>query len=291
MKPNDQIVPQERRGHRRYLGSTTAVDGDIETETCLEFSEGKGFDKGFLDQQHLESVIDVENLDSDNQLLPSGDDVESPNEKLLLDNESEERVDVIDLYTSNLANSVETKLNAAIMGTGNLVTVLAGENLARAIAEDLFNVRDSLAVLAIGDIISERRSNSAATTYRHIVSIIIRTLRAQILTAFEVAFDINTVVTFSAVGNTAYRLAGRATRIIMPLGLGKTLRATSMREVPAHPIALAVGWLADAVSRVLAGRSSVAVVASKVTRTANATERTGVGRVATLLLAVLVVDL
>ena len=95
------------------------------------------------------------------------------NDQILLDDKTEERVDVVNLSTSNIANAFETRLNAAIMGTGNLVTIFAGENLARSfIADDLFDVVDSLAVLAVGDVISERRSNGATTTYRHVLSII-----------------------------------------------------------------------------------------------------------------------
>ena len=71
---------------------------------------------------------------------------------------------VVDFYTSNLASALETGLDAFIMGTGNLVTILAGENLARPIALNFVNVRDRLAVLAVGDVISKRRSNHATTT-------------------------------------------------------------------------------------------------------------------------------
>lgn len=64
-----------------------------------------------------------------------------------------------------------------------------------------------------------------------------------------------------------------------------------MWEAPTHPIALAVRWLADTVGRVLARRWSVALLAGKIARVADATEGTSVARVATLLLALLVLDL
>jgi hypothetical protein len=145
-------------------GSSTA-DADAETDTCLQFDEAKDFDKDFLIQQRPENAINVENLDIGVQPLLSTSDVESFNEKLMLDNETEERVDVVDFYISNLANTLETRLNAAILGRGNIVTLLAGNNFARSsIAFDLQNVRDSFAVLAVCDVIPERRSNDATTT-------------------------------------------------------------------------------------------------------------------------------
>jgi len=239
-------------------------------------------------------VINVENLDRDIQLLLSRDEVVSLNEKSVVDNKTEEGVDVVDLSTPNFANTFEARLNAAIMGARNLVAILAGENLARSfITEDLFDFVDSLAVLAVGDVISERRSNGATTTYRHVLSITMRMPRARrkkTLTALDIGVDVNTVVTFFAVGDTAHGLASRASRIITPL-LGETLRATSLREAPTNPIALAVRWLADTVGRVLARRWTVAFLAGKVARVVDATEGMSMARVATLLLALLVLDL
>jgi len=110
------------------------------------------------------------------------------------------------------------------------------------------------------------------------------------LTALDIDFDINTVVAFSTVRNTADSLSSRATRMVTLL-LGEALRATSAREVTTYTIALAVGWLADTVGRVCTGRRSVAMLAGKVTRAADATERAGVVRVVTLLLALLISDL
>ena len=110
------------------------------------------------------------------------------------------------------------------------------------------------------------------------------------LTALNIGFDINTIVTFSTVGNTTEGLASRASRMITPL-LGETLRATSTWEVPTYPIALAVGCLANTIDRICAGRRSVAIFAVKVAWAADATEGTSVVRVATLLPAPLILDL
>jgi len=173
--------------------------------------------------------------------------------------------------TSGFVDTVEARLNAAIVGTGNVVTVLAGENLARSIAGDLLNVRDSLAVLAVGDVIAERRSNSATTT------------------ALDIGFDINAIVAFSTIGHTADGLTSSATRMVTLL-LGEALRTTSVWEVTAHPVALAIGWLADTVGRVCAGRRCVAMITVKVAGTADATEGASMIRVVTLLFALLIVD-
>lgn len=78
---------------------------------------------------------------------------------------------------------------------------------------------------------------------------------------------------------------------MVALLLGEALRATSTWEVTTYTITLAVGWLADTVGRVCTGRRSVAMLAGKVARAADATERTGVVRVVTLLLALLILDL
>jgi len=244
--------------------------GDVETETCLDLDEARDFDKGFLVQQNLQSAVNVENLDRDSQFLLSGAEIESLDEKIVPDNKTEKRVDVVDKSTSSFANTLETRLNATILGTGNLVAMLAGENLARPIAADPFDVGDSPAVLAVGDVISERRSNSATAT------------------ALDIDFDINTVVAFTF-GDTANSLASRAGWLVTPL-LGEALRATSVWEAPTYSIALGMGWVADTVGRVLARRRGIASLASKAARVADATEGTSIAWIATLLLALLVLD-
>jgi len=116
------------------------------------------------------------------------------------------------------------------------------------------------------------------------------TPKAKTLTALDIDVDVNTVIAFFTVGDTANGLASRAGRIITPL-LGEALRATSLGEVPTYPIALAVRWLADTLGRVLARRWTVTFLAGKVARVADATEGTSVARVATFLLTLLVLDL
>jgi hypothetical protein len=87
-----------------------------------------------------------------------------------------------DLHTSTLANTVETRVNATIAGRGNPETRLAGEDLASSvIAEDRIDVRDILAVLAVGDVTPERRSNGATTTCNLILSTTFTTLEQKCL--------------------------------------------------------------------------------------------------------------
>ena len=91
-------------------------------------------------------------------------------------------------------------------------------------------------------------------------------------------------------GDTTDSLFSRTSRVIAPPP-GGTLRATSVWEGPTHPIALAVGGLADAVGRVFCRESGVTTVARKVARTLGIAEGTGVLRVVTLLRTLLVSDL
>ena len=72
---------------------------------------------------------------------------------------------------------------------------------------------------------------------------------------------------------------------------GETLGTTSVWELPTYPVALGIGCLADTVSRVCTGRRSVSIRAGKAARTLHVTEGASVGRVVTLLLALLVLDL
>ena len=116
------------------------------------------------------------------------------------------------------------------------------------------------------------------------------TAREKSLTALNIGFDINTVVTISTVGNTTHGLAGIASRIIALCALD-TLRTTSVWEVPTHPIVLAVGFVTDTLGRVSTGRSSIAFLAGKVAGRLDAAEGDRVGRVVTFLLAILALDL
>jgi len=134
-------------------------------------------EEGILGQQQSEGAVKIENAESSDLRL-SGRDIESINEKPLRDDEVEERVDVggvaaVDRSASGLA-AAETGFNATIIGSMDIEAVLAGENLASSvIADDVIDVGDGLAVLATGGA-TERRSNSATTTYGPTLSITLR---------------------------------------------------------------------------------------------------------------------
>ena len=64
-----------------------------------------------------------------------------------------------------MADAIETDPNATIVGRRDLETVLAGDNRTSSdIAVNLVDVRDSPAVLPVGDVISKGTSDSATTT-------------------------------------------------------------------------------------------------------------------------------
>jgi len=167
---------------------------------------------------------------------------------------------------------LRARFKATIAGSSDLKAGLAGENLASpVIAEDFINVWNALAVLAIGDVTPERRSNGATTT------------------ALGVTFNINTVMTASTVGDTTDSLSGSASRVIA-LPPGETLRATPVREVPTHPITLAVWWPADTIGGICRRGRRVTIPARKVARALDTTEGTCVLRVVAFLLVFLVLD-
>jgi len=171
-----------------------------------------------------------------------------------------------------LADAIETGLSAAIVGTGDREIVLAGDNRASAlIADDLVDVGDSLAVHAIGDVISKGRSNHATTT------------------ALSIGVDVNAVVTLATVGNTTHGLASIASPIIA-FPAGEALRTTSAWVVPTHPVALAVGRLAGTLGRVVTGRRSIPFLARKVAGRLDVAHGDPVGRVVTVPLTLLVFD-
>lgn len=149
------------------------------------------------------------------------------------------------------------------MGTGDLGTGFAGENLASSvIATNFFGIRDSLAVLSVDNVIPEGRSSGATTTYGPALNIPLHTARKKTLTALDIVLGVNTIMSFSAIGDTTHCLANGASRVVTPL-LGKTLRATSVREGPTRALTLAVGRFTNTVGRVCPGGRSVAVIASK----------------------------
>ena len=268
------------------MTNITAEGVGVETEALLEFGEAVDVDEGTLGQQQLKNAGDAENIEDSDQLLLSDDDNESLDEEVLLNEEVQNFID--GFQTPNL---IETKIDASIVGMGDLETMLAGQNLASSVvAEDFFDVRDSLAVFAIGNVTPERRSNSASTTYGPVLSIAMRTARARSLTTLGIGFDINTVMSFPAVGDTTHGLANRASRVVTP-SPGKTLRATPVWEGPTHPIALAVGRLVGTLGRICAGRRSATLLAHKVARTLDATEGTSMWWVLAFLLILLVSDL
>jgi len=130
---------------------------------------------------------------------------------------------------------------------------------------------DTPAVPAVGDVVSEGRGNQTTAA------------------ALRITNGVDAVKAFSAVGRTTDGLAGGTSGDIV-LPPRETLRATPAREGSAHPIALGVRRVAFALGRVVAGESSVAVLASKAARTADAAHGTGVGRVLTPFAVILVLD-
>ena len=246
-------------------------------------------------------MVEIENVESGSQIRFSSSLIKSLNEEIVLVDEDEERVDIGDVTasqpsvdivcTSSLANTAGSILDAGVVGRGGLETLLAGANFTSLIfAGDLVDVSDSLAVLAICWVDPGRRSNGATTAYSSVLNIDIGAVRTGSLTALGITIDVNAVIATSTVGETTDGLSSRASRGIVPL-LGKTLRATSMWEVPAHPITLAVGWLADAVGGVRRRGRRVAIVTRKVARTVGAAEGLSVLWVLALLRTLLVLDL
>jgi hypothetical protein len=94
----------------------------------------------------------------------------------------------------------------------------------------------------------------------------------------------------STVGDTADGVSSRTGRIIASLPR-EALRAASAWEVSAHPITLAIGWLADTLGGVCLRRWCVAPIARKIARTLDTTEGTGVWWVVAFLATLLAPDL
>jgi len=191
---------------------------------------------------------------------------------------------------ANFASAAATRLNALIVGRGDLETVLAGENLANPIlAGDVVDVGYILATLAAG-VTSERRSDSTTTTH------------------IGAASDINTLITASVVGDTTEGLSSRASRVVAfalgrvlrlvgrvlclwrVLRLGGVLGVTSLCERATHPVTLNVGWAAYAIGGSRRRRRRETIPARKVAREIDAAGGAGVGRVAARLLIRLALD-
>lgn len=72
---------------------------------------------------------------------------------------------------------------------------------------------------------------------------------------------------------------------------GETLRTASAREVPTLPVTLAVRRLTDTIGRIFVGRGGIAALTVEIARTLDTTEGAAMGRVPTLLLAPVILDL
>ena len=173
---NEKPLRDDEVEERVDVGDVAAVDGSTESEDFLELREVVNTDDGVFREENFQDVIVIEDLDSKEELLLGGGDVESGNQKVLANKLAEYFID--DLYTSGLA-AAETGVNATIVGSGDLETILAGENLASSVvADDVLDVGNVLAVLATGGA-TERRSNSTTTTYNPALSIVLRAARGK----------------------------------------------------------------------------------------------------------------
>ena len=150
------------------------MDGRAKSESFLELREVVNTDDGIFSEESFEDVIVIEDLDGKKELLLGGDDVESGNQKMRVDELAKNFID--DPYNSGLA-AAEIGFDATIARSMDLETILAGENLASSvIAGDVIDVGDVLAVLATGGA-TERRSNSATATYNPAFSTAVRAAR------------------------------------------------------------------------------------------------------------------
>jgi len=287
------------------------VDGSTKSEGFLELREVVNTDDGMLREESFEDVVIIEDLDGKEEFLLDSGDVESGNQKLLVNKLAQNFID--DLYTSGLA-AAEARVNATIVGSRNLETVLAGEYLASSvIAGDLIYIGDVLAVLATGGT-TERRSDGTSATYNQTLSITVRTAKKKTLTALRIARNIGTLVTASIVGDTAHGFPSRAGRVIAPplggilriggvlrvggilrvgriLRVGGILRATSAWEAPTLPITLAVWCLAYTLGGVCRRERRVTILTCKAARTVDAAGRRGMRRIVAFLLILLALDL
>lgn len=287
---NEESLPDDEVEERVDIGDVAAAkNGNAKSEDLLKFQEIVDTDDGTFEEESFEDVVVIEDVDGEEESRLGSDDVESANQKFRANKEIQNFID--DFYTSGFASAMETRFDATIAGSGNLETRLARENLASSVvAENSVDVRDTLAILAIGDVTPERRTNDATTAYGPTVSITIYAAKTRSLTTLGVFFDINTIITTSTVGDTTDGLFRRASGIIA-LPLGRALRATPVWEVATHPITLAVGWLAHTIGGVLRRRRRVALIACEVAREVDTTEGTGMLRVVAFLLIFLTPDL
>jgi hypothetical protein len=242
-------------------------------------------------EEGLEDIIVVEDRNGSKNLSLARGNVEPGNQKVGTNEEVKNLID--NFHTPRLPNAIGTRFNADIACVGDLEASLAGENLASSLtANYVFDVRDSLAVLAVGNVVpgSLEGCNGATATYSIAFSIVMRVSRTESLTTLDIGVGINTVNTFSTVGDATESLASGANREVAP-ALGNTLRTTPAREEPAHTITLAAGRLADTLARVYTRGGSVTVPAREVAGVLGAAAGNSVGRVSTLLLILLALDL
>ena len=155
---NKESTLDDEGEERVDVGDVTAEDGGIEPEGMLKLQEILNPDNGTFKEEGLENVIVVEDLDYKKKPILRSDDVESGNQKLRRNKQGQSLID--DHRTLNIVE----RINATIAGSGDLETRLAGDNLAGSIiAEGVTDIEDPPAVLAIGDVTPERRSNGATT--------------------------------------------------------------------------------------------------------------------------------
>ena len=107
-------------------------------------------------------MVVVDGDDARENLRLAGDGVVPVSQKVVAGEAAETVVD--DIHTASLADAIKRALNAAVASGRNVETVLAREDLASSIAADAVDVRDILAVLAVRDVVSQRRGNSATAT-------------------------------------------------------------------------------------------------------------------------------
>ena len=175
---DEQPLRDDEVEERVDIADVAAVDRlrGTKSERFLELREVVNADNGILSEECFEDVIVIEDLDGQEQLLLGSRDVESGDKKLGANELAEDFID--DLYTSGLA-AAETGVDATIVGSGNLESILAGENLTNSVVADgVIDVGDVLAVLAPG-CATERRSNGTTTTCNRVLSIAVRTARKE----------------------------------------------------------------------------------------------------------------
>ena len=155
----NRCVDRDRRVSRnRCVGLGRCANSD----NTLERLEIGNADDGTLTEKELKNVIVVDGDDARENLRLAGDSVVPVSQKVVAGKAAETVVD--DIHSASLADAIERALNAAVASGRNVETVLAREDLASSIATDAVDVGDILAVLAVRDVVSERRGNSATAT-------------------------------------------------------------------------------------------------------------------------------